>query len=144
MLAPITIVCDKAKKGLDDGKPQSGECAVGGILGGDVYDPTSFSRHLTAMDVNNDGCVELPFVGDPTTLVPCDKTAASAPAPQATFQMVTTSLVTHELGHATGVNLHTSIATDIMYNTTINWTRAGSFSTQSEALVQIHNKGLQK
>lgn len=144
MLAPISIVCDKASGGPDDGKPQSGECLAGGVLGGDVYDPLSFNQQLSAVDVNNDGCVELPLMADPTKLTPCDKTAATAPFPQATFQLVITSLVTHELGHAAGVNIHTTDQNDIMYNATINWTRAGRFSPEAAALVQVHNKGLQK
>ena len=32
--------------------------------------PASSALDMTAMDVNNDGCVELPFVADPTTLTP--------------------------------------------------------------------------
>src|SRR5262249_10141378 len=65
LLAPITIVCDSSTGGSDDGNPQTGECAVDGAPGGDVYRPGQFNLDMTAMDVNNDGCVELPFVADP-------------------------------------------------------------------------------
>jgi len=143
MLAPITIVCDKSSQGADNGLVQTGECTVSGTLGGDIYVPGAFDRDMTVMDVNNDGCVELPFVSDPTTLTTCSKDAESAVSPQATFQQVTRSIVTHELGHAAGVNLHTSDSTDLMYQYSINWTRDGHFSPQAAGLVQIHNKGKQ-
>mgnify|MGYP003694181447 CR=1 FL=1 len=152
MLAPITVVCDRASGGSDDGSTQSGECSVGGLPGGDVYRPGQFRLDMTAMDVNNDGCVELPFVADPTTLTLCSQSSNkpslddSASAPQATFQQAVRHVITHELGHAVGVNIHTSVATDLMYMYSINWTRAdvatnGSFSPQAGALMQIHNTG---
>jgi hypothetical protein len=146
MLAPITKVCDRASAGSDDGTAQSGECSVGGLPGGDVYQPGQFRLDMTAMDVNNDGCVELPFVADPTTLTPCNQSSNSASAPQATFQQAVRHVITHELGHAVGINIHTSVATDVMYMYSINWARAdlatnGSFSSQSGALIQIHNTG---
>jgi hypothetical protein len=130
MLAPITVVCDRASGGSDDGSAQSGECSVGGLPGGDVYRPGQFRLDMTAMDVNNDGCVELPFVADPTTLTLCSQSSNkpslddSASAPQATFQQAVRHVITHELGHAVGVNMHTSVATDLIYMYSINWTRA--------------------
>jgi hypothetical protein len=53
--------------------------------------------------------------------------------------------ITHELGHATGVNIHTTDQSnpDIMYQATINWTRDDHFLADSAALVQIHNGGVQ-
>jgi len=99
------------------------------------------------MDVNNDICVELPFVGDPTTLTACDPDAdfANQSTPQSTFQQLHMFITTHELLHAAGVNVHTTDATDIMYMYSINWSllRAGHLTPQSGALVQIHNKGKQ-
>jgi predicted Zn-dependent protease len=93
--------------------------------------------------VNNDGCVELPTVADPTTIGRCTPTADTATAPSATKQQVVRSVVTHELGHGTGVSTHTSDATDIMYMSTINFTRDGHFSDAAAELIQIHNKGAQ-
>jgi predicted Zn-dependent protease len=87
--------------------------------------------------------VELPCATNPTTLTACDPTLASAPFPQATLQQVVRSVVTHELGHATGVNTHTSDADDIMYIYTTDWIRDGRFGTEAAALIQIHNKGVQ-
>jgi len=142
-LAPITIVCDNLAVGADNGLADSGECTVNGALGGDVFSPGVFTADSTAMDVNNDGCVELPFVPDPTTLQACDPTAATAAGVQATLQQVVRSIATHELGHASGINVHTTDSTDLMYQYSINWTRDGHFSPTATGLVQIHNKGLQ-
>jgi hypothetical protein len=145
MLAPPTIVCDKV--GADDGTLQAGECTIGNIPAGDVYRPGQFNLDTSSMDVNSDVCVELPFVGDPTTLTACDPNAdfADQSTPQATFQQLTMFITTHELLHAAGVNVHTTDAADIMYMYSINWSllRAGHLSPQSRALVQIHNKGKQ-
>jgi hypothetical protein len=121
----------------------NGECTVNGVLGGDVFVPGVFTADLTAQDVNNDSCVELPFVPDPTTLQACDPTAAVAAGVQATLQQVVRSIATHELGHAAGVNVHTTDSTDLMYQYSINWVRDGHFSPTAAGLIQIHNKGLQ-
>jgi hypothetical protein len=145
MLAPPTIVCDKV--GADDGTVQAGECTVGNVPAGDVYRPGQFNLDMSSMDVNSDSCVELPFVGDPTTLTACDPNAdfADQSTPQSTFQQLSMFITSHELLHAAGVNVHTSDATDLMYMYSINWSllRAGHLSPQSGALVQIHNKGKQ-
>jgi protocatechuate 3,4-dioxygenase beta subunit len=144
MLAPITIVCDSVSAGSDNGVADTGECKdASGNLGGDVFKPGVFNLDVTAMDVNNDGCVELPFVGDPTTLTRCDPKAPSASGVQATFQQVVRSIITHELGHASGINTHTADSTDLMYQYSINWTRDGHFSPTAASLIQVHNKGLQ-
>jgi hypothetical protein len=145
MLAPITVVCDNALKGSDNGTVQTGECSVNGSPGGDVFRPGQFALDGTAMDTNNDGCVELPFVADPTTLTPCDRSGdlVPQPSPQATFQQVARHLITHEMGHMSGSNIHTSDSTDLMYMYSINWTRDNHFSPQVGALIQIHNKGQQ-
>ena len=63
--------------------------------------------------------------------------------PSATKQQVGRGVTTHELAHGIGVNIHTTDATDIMYQYTINWIRDGNFSSSAATLVQIHNKGLQ-
>lgn len=145
MLAPITLVGDSSSRGADNGIVDSREATVAGQLAGDTYIAGSFNLQLSAMDVTNDGCVELPFVSDPTTLpAACDPTAFTAnPGPQATKRQVARSLTTHELGHAVGINIHTSDSGDIMYQYSINWTRDGHFSQSAADLIQIHNKGLQ-
>ena len=143
MLAPVTIVCDSAGGGSDNGLADLGECMVGSTLGGDVFVPGVFNSDMSAMDVNNDNCVELPFATDPTLLTPCTPNAPSATYPQATFQQVSRSIATHELGHATGINVHTADPTDLMYQYSTDWIRDGHFSPAAASLVQVHNKGLQ-
>jgi len=110
---------------------------------GDYLDRNSFAADMTALDVNNDGCVELPPATDPTLLTPCDPHADVASGQQATKRMVIRSLVTHELGHSVGITPHSGDFTDAMFMYTINWTRYDHFSPESAAKVNIHNKGLQ-
>jgi len=143
MLAPITIVGDSSASGSDNGLADTGEATVSGQLAGDTYVAGSFSQQLSALDTNNDGCVELPTAADPTTLARCAPNADTATSPSATKQQVVRSVVTHELGHGTGINTHTVDSTDIMYLSTINYTRDGHFSGTAAGLVQVHNKGLQ-
>jgi len=143
MLAPITRVGDSAPTGADNGLADSGDAVLNGQLVGDTYIPGSFGQQLSAFDINNDGCVELPTQADPTTLARCTPSADTAAAPSATKQQAARSIVTHELGHLTGIASHTSDSTDIMYLSTINFTRDGHFSSSAGSLVQIHNKGLQ-
>ena len=154
MLAPITLVCDSSSKGADNGALEGNECTVGGVLGGDVYVPGSFTQDLSAMDVTNDSCPELPFVTDPKSVARCvpntstDPTGPVGPYPNATKRQVVRHLITHELGHGAGVNLHTTDSTDVMYQYTIDWIRdgfngSGHFSTTAAPLIQIHNGGLQ-
>ena len=72
--------------------------------------PASSDLDMTAMDVNNDGCVELPFVADPTTLRPCDpsvrlrgqRAAGDLPAGRHGTSPPTS------WGTRSGVNVHTS------------------------------------
>ncbi len=143
MLTPITLVGDSSVTGRDNGLIEVGEATINGQLVGDTYIPGSFNRQLTALDVNNDGCIELPTAADPTTVPRCTAGTDTAPAPSATKQQVVRSILTHELGHAAGVATHTSDATDVMYLSTINFTRENHFSSTAAGLVQIHNKGLQ-
>jgi hypothetical protein len=147
MLSPITNVCDNLSAGADNGLADSGECTTVvnnvAVPGGDVFAPGVFTADLTVMDVNNDGCVELPFAPDPTTLPLCDKAAGTGEFGQATLQQVVRSLTTHELGHAAGINVHTTDAADLMYQYTINWSRDATFSPAAAQLIQIHNTGLQ-
>jgi len=143
MLAPITKVGDSSSSGADNGLVDSGEGTVNAQLAGDTYIAGSFSQQLSALDVNSDGCIELPTVADPTTIARCTPSADTAAAPSATKQEVARSVVTHEMGHLAGIAVHTGDPTDVMYQSTINFTRDGHFSDTAAGLVQIHNKGLQ-
>ena len=141
LLAPITLVSDKN----DNGNKDTGELVdAAGQLLGDTFIPGTVSQSLTAMDVNNDNCVELPFVPDPTKITQdCDPSGSIGTYPQATKVQVGRSVATHEVGHAVGINLHTADPTDLMYQYTINWIRDAFFSPAAANLIQIHNKGLQ-
>jgi len=152
MLSPITKICDNVENGTDNGVADSGECTttrieptgtVKIVPGGDVFAPGVFNAELSAMDVNNDFCVELPFAPDPTTVPLCNPAADSGPDGSATLQQVTRALISHELGHAAGINIHTTDPNDLMYQFTTNWTRDNRFSPAAAQLLQIHNKGLQ-
>src|SRR5207249_3229579 len=81
MLAPITKVGDSSSTGADNGLIDSGDGTVSGQLAGDVYVAGSFIQQLSALDANNDGCIEMPTVADPTTIARCNPTADSAEAP---------------------------------------------------------------
>jgi hypothetical protein len=141
LLAPITLVGDGNDNGLVDNGEQT---TASGDLVGDTYIPGSFAQQLSAMNVANDSCVELPFVADPSLVADrCSPPASVAVSPKATKRQVVRSVITHELGHAVGINYHTPDTTDLMYQFSINWTRDGHFSSDAARLIQIHNGGLQ-
>jgi hypothetical protein len=142
MLTPLGLVGDFSN---DNGFKDTAKEVVdaSGQLLGDTYVAGPFNLQLSAMDANNDGCVELPFVADPRGIPRCNPTADTTLSPQATKQMVIRSLISHELGHNVGINTHTTDATDVMYQSTINWIREGHFSPTAAGLLQIHNKGIQ-
>jgi hypothetical protein len=144
MLAPITVVGDSSGTGADNGIVNTGDGTVNGQLAGDAYIPGNFNQQLSAVDVNSDGCVELPTVADPTSIGRCDPSVETAAAPSASKQQVVRVVITHELGHATGVNTHfNNDPNDIMFISTTNFTRDGHFGATAAPLVQIHNKGIQ-
>ena len=142
MLTPLSLVGDSANdNGIKDTSKEVVDAT--GQLVGDTYVAGPFNLQLSGMDATNDGCVELPFVADPRNIPRCNPATDTALSPQATKQQVVRSLITHELGHAAGVNTHTTDATDVMYQSTINWIREGHFSPTAAGLLQIHNKGIQ-
>jgi hypothetical protein len=138
MLAPITLVGDRNDNGIADRR----EATVNGELAGDTYIPGPAGQHLSALDVNNDGCIELPLTTDPTVLPVCDPGAASAVFPQATRRQYIRFFVTHELGHGVGITSHSAVPTDVMFQFTIDLIR-DVFAPPSAALIQIHNGGQQ-
>jgi hypothetical protein len=141
MLAPITLVADTNDNGLADRR----EALVNGQLAGDTYVPGG-DRQLSALDSNNDRCVELPLVPDPTTISQaCNPAAASGSGhlSQATKRQTVRVLTTHELLHAVGTTIHTTDPNCIAYQYTINWVRDNFVSDAAANLIQIHNKGLQ-
>jgi hypothetical protein len=104
-----------------------------------------YNSHLTIMDVNNDRCVELPFVTDPTAIPErCNPAAEAAGSRlQATKQQVVGSVLTHETWHAVGGNNHFDDPSGADYRYANNGRRAGHFSDAAGALIQIHNGGVQ-
>jgi predicted Zn-dependent protease len=50
-------------------------------------------------------------------------------------------LVTHELGHATGITSHTTLSGDVMYQYSINWVRDLNFSATAAGMITITNGG---
>jgi hypothetical protein len=156
MLAPITDVGDNSSRGGDNGVLDAKELlgSDGSLLGdrfvsntfGEAFDrvanrTTPPNMLLSAMDANNDYCVELPFISDPSALPDrCDPRAPSATGAQATKQQVVRLLAKHELGHAVGITIHTADAGDIMYQYSNRWDRDG-FSSSSASMITITNGG---
>jgi hypothetical protein len=163
MLAPITRVGDNASRGADNGLYDSKEVlGTDNVLWGDTFmtgffgkafDPvgktTPPEMSLSVMDATNDGCVELPFVSDPTgsdllgapLSTRCAATGPLAQYPQASKQQVMRFLATHELGHAVGITTHTTLSGDTMYQYSINWVRDLSFSATAAGMITITNGG---
>jgi hypothetical protein len=115
-------------------------------LRGDVFDRNSFAADMSALDINNDGCVELPLAYDPSLLGRCDPHADFATGEQATKRQVVRQLITHELGHAVGIGDHSNAYVqnpDAIAAFNLDWTRDGYFSPGSAAKVMIHNRGRQ-
>ena len=101
-----------------------------GFLDGDLVVPNAFGRDLSAFDIDNDGLVELPVVNDPQQI------PAHVEYSKAHVLMHT---ITHEVGHAIGMN-HNQDAACLMYEQTPNWSRAHCLSPSSKAEIQIHNE----
>jgi hypothetical protein len=138
MLAPIWLVADHN----DDGQPGTNEPVDrrGDLLGDTRIPDPPYNHDLSGVDVNHDGCVELPLVSDPSVVGRCVATTATASSPQATYQQVTRWVVTHELGHAVGRLDHSSDPTDIMYQGRSTWTSDNHFSQDSESFIAIDNR----
>jgi hypothetical protein len=163
MLAPITRVGDNSSRGADNGLYDSKEVlATDSFLLGDTFmtgffgrafDPpektTPSNMSLSVMDATNDGCVELPFVTDPTgsdldgdpLSTRCAATGPKTQYPHASKQQVARFLATHELGHAVGVTSETALSGDTMYRYSINWTRDLWLSPEAAGYITITNGG---
>jgi len=135
VLDEITAVEDKNDNGeMDGGENKSGD----GLLDGDYIvrdpeypsenheEPWLFNQDLSPFNINNDleFLVELP-VGE----FEHEYTKAQA----------LKHVITHELGHNTGVSLHTEDPTCVMFNQSNNWIRDDKFCDTALQLIRIHN-----
>jgi hypothetical protein len=122
---------DKSGNGLLDGDHPVPN--VTDLDGDGRIDEWDFRFELSAFNVNNDFPVqvELPVVGS---------TADIDPAFEYLLPQPLKHVITHELGHNTGVNLHTTDSTCLMYQQSNNFTRDGHFSPTAAALIRIHNQ----
>jgi hypothetical protein len=95
-----------------------------------VSTPISYSNALTVMDIDNDGAVELPLAGDPSSI----NTSHEYTMPQ-----VLKHTITHEMGHTVGIGIETTEENCVMYLNSIDWSRDMTFRETAQALVDIHN-----
>jgi hypothetical protein len=89
----------------------------------------SFNQVLTAFDIDNNGLVELPLASDPGNI---DRTH------EYTKAHVLKHTITHELGHAVGMN-HNYRSKCLMYNWSSDWSRDDYFSDIARGQMNIHN-----
>ena len=114
------------------------EDAAGDGLDGDLYVPGSFAEGLTALDIDNDGHVEMPRQTDPANI---------PPTVEYTLEQVYKHVGTHELAHAAGaIQDHSLDPTDVMNAETEDWQRDGHLGVSSDGSgnssagqMKIHN-----
>ncbi|MBI3248639.1 MAG: SBBP repeat-containing protein [Deltaproteobacteria bacterium] len=112
------------RKGLNEDKIRNG------VLDGDQFVPGRFDQAFSALDVDQDGRVELPVVNLPSQIDPRFEYSKA---------QVLMQTITHEVGHAIGMT-HNEDANCLMYRLTPNWSRAHCVSASSKAEIQIHNE----
>ena len=100
-----------------------------GLLDGDyvIFDTSQWNNpaHLSPMDIDHDGFVELPFRTDPYVMT--KDTTAPSDTFEFTKQRVMKYVITHELGHAVGMT-HDTDDQCVMYEYSIDWSRDHCFS----------------
>jgi hypothetical protein len=93
---------------------------------------------FSAFDADGDGLVENPRVANSEYLT--HNTEWPFDSGEYSPEMVQMHTVLHEMGHGVGMNAnHTSDETCLMYFDSIDWDRAGHFSTAARAEIKIHN-----
>jgi len=91
--------------------------------------PIGYTHTYSALDINNNGMVELPLVADPND-IPEENESTKA--------QVLKHTITHEMGHAVGMT-HNSNSDCLMYEYSQNWRRDHNFSDFAKGQMRIHN-----
>jgi hypothetical protein len=102
-------------------------------------DQWDFRFELSPFNVDNDtapSLVELPVMGSAAETID--------PLYENGIEQVIKMMVTHELGHNVGVDLHTNNSDCTMNSETNNFVMDNFFSSTAEALVRIHNPAYQQ
>ena len=92
--------------------------------------PWEYNHALSPFNINNDGKIELPLVAQVNQITPLHSFSIEQAAKHVT---------THELGHATGVAVHTDDSSCVMYKATDDFLRDGHFSAAAAEKIRIHN-----
>jgi len=152
-LEPLNLVEDYYKENGTDppdkkGNKDEDRCVIGNKkLDGDRMDPYWKQRnwgaevykvglHFSVFDAEGDGRVENPIVTDSAVL---DR--GKPDSGEYSAEQVQLHTVLHEMAHAVGMDeLHTSDPDCLMYEQSINWSRADHFSPAARSQILIHNK----
>ena len=93
-------------------------------------------KNYSVFDADRDGRVENPIVADSAVLDP-----GKLDSGEYSLDQVQLHTVLHEMGHAVGMDeQHTAESDCLMYQESINWSRAGHFSPAARSQILIHNK----
>ena len=107
------------------------ECIPDPDGNGWIDNPWEYNHDLSPYNIDNDSKIELPQVAEVDQITP-----EYSYSPEQGVKHVTT----HELGHATGVALHTNDSKCVMYDATDDFLRDGHFSAIAAEKVRIHNQ----
>jgi len=89
----------------------------------------SYSEDLSPFDIDQNGMVEVPLAG-----------LTVDPGYEYTLDQGLKMVLTHELGHNTGITMHTQDPTCAMYEQTNDLLRDRHFSHDAAQLIRIHNQ----
>jgi hypothetical protein len=142
VLDPIAKVEDTNDNGVLDGNEKDGNTTSPYDDGDNDFDGDypvksgsfwDYNQDLSPRDINKNGLVELPGYAQ----VPVSS------YDEYTKAQVVQQAVTHEMGHAVGINGsyggHCDDDTCLMYRISINWSRDGHFCNDCKAMILIHN-----
>jgi len=130
-LDPMGTVEDRDDDGIrDGGEDKNGNSLLDGDhpIGG-ATTVWNYNEDLSPFDIDKNGRVEVPLAG-----------VSVDPAYEYTLNQGLKMVITHELGHNTGITIHTQDPTCAMYEQTNNLLRDGHFSPDAAQLIRIHNQ----